>query len=111
MKLTFLLPALATVSLLGFNSCSDNNDNEDVTTTVNKAGAVETVITSEHLDSTRDVIVTTHKIWANFNLYRTVEHRDTVPSLGTGTETAENDNGDKKEVKLKKDYEFYVTVQ
>ncbi|WP_143305469.1 hypothetical protein [Chitinophaga vietnamensis] len=110
MKLTFLLPALAVAALAGFSSCSDN-ENEDITTTVNKAGAVETVITSEHLDSTRDVIVTTHKVWANYNLYRTIEHRDTVPALGTGTATAENENGEQKEVKLKKDYEFYVTVQ
>ncbi|HVI43430.1 MAG TPA: hypothetical protein VM802_01105, partial [Chitinophaga sp.] len=99
--------AMAAVLTLG--SCKD--ENEDVTTAVNKAGAVETMITTAHLDSTHDIITTTHKIWANFNLYKTVVHNDTVPSLGYSTETGENENGDTKSINLQKDYEIYVTVQ
>ncbi|PSL47946.1 hypothetical protein CLV51_102806 [Chitinophaga niastensis] len=106
----FLISSIA-ASFLLLGSCNDKNDNEDITTTINKAGSVETMITTNHLDSTHDVLITTHKIWANYNLYKTVVHRDTVPALGIGTETGENEHGDTKEIKLQKDYEIYVTVQ
>jgi hypothetical protein len=107
----FFLTGGAAIALLLLGSCGSKNDNEDVTTTINKAGSVETIITTNHLDSTHDVLITTHKIWAGYNLYNTVVHRDTVPALGNATETGENENGDTKEIKLLKDYEIYVTVQ
>ena len=97
--------------MTGIMSCSDNTDKEDVTNTVNRAGSVETAVTVQHADSTHDVLVTTHKVWVNFQEYKTVVHQDTIPALGMENTTAENADGDKKDVSVKKDYEIYITVK
>jgi len=104
------LTVVAACTLVVMAACK-NNEKEDVTTDVNKAGSVETAVTVNHLDSTNDVIVTTHKVWRNFNEYKTIEYRDTIPALGETTTEAENADGDTKNVKVKKDYEIFITVK
>lgn len=94
---------------IGVMSCNDKK--QDETETVNKAGAVETSVSVEHADSTHDIVLTTHKIWVNFNEYKTVVHQDTVPSLGIVDTEGENADGDTKKVKVPKDYEIYITVK
>ena len=101
------LAMLAGVVLL----LSCNSDNEDITASVNKNGAVETSVTVSHLDSTHDVLVTTHKIWVHYNAYKTVLYRDTIPTLGAEQTMAENDNGDSRNIQVRKDYEIYITVK
>ena len=100
---------IATV-MIGLASCG-SDDKEDVTDTVNRAGAVETAVTVQHADSTHDVLLTTHKVWVNFHEFKTVVHQDTIPALGLENTTAENSDGDKKNVSIKKDYEIYITVK
>ncbi|HEY4064459.1 MAG TPA: hypothetical protein VGM30_21280 [Puia sp.] len=95
--------------LTGLTACDDKK--EDVTDTVNKAGAIETSVSVQHADSTHDVILTTHKVWVNFNEYKTIVHKDTVPALGIGNTVAENADGDTKSVKVPKDYEIFITVK
>jgi hypothetical protein len=95
--------------LIGLASCND--EREDVTQTVNKAGAIETSVSVQHADSTHDVVLTTHKVWINFNQYKTVVHQDTVPALGIEDTQAENADGDTKRVKVPKDYEIFITVK
>ena len=95
--------------LIFITSCKDKN--EDVTDTVNRAGAVETAVSVQHADSTHDVLLTTHKVWVNFHEFKTVVYRDTVPALGTEHATAENEDGDTKKVDVKKDYEIYITLK
>src|SRR6186713_2809278 len=90
-------------------SCKRGQD--EVTNSVNKAGSVETAVTIQHADSTHDVLLTTHKIWVNFQEYKTVTHTDTIPALGTVSTTAVNADGDKKTVDIKKDYEIFITVK
>jgi len=104
-----VLVALAGAALLMMLSC--NNKNEDVTDAVDKNGAVETAVTVQHLDSTHDVLVTSHKVWANHQEVKTVEYRDTIPALGIQNTVAENEDGDTKAVSVKKDYEVYITVK
>jgi hypothetical protein len=99
-----LLTGLSTLA-----SCS--GDKEDLVNTVNKAGSVETAVTIQHADSTHDVLLTTHKIWVNFQEYKTVIHQDTIPSLGTVNTTGENADGDTKDLSVKKDYEIFITVK
>jgi hypothetical protein len=94
-----------------FYLASCNDEKKDETNSVNKAGAVETAISVQHVDSTHDIVVTTHKIWVNFSEYKTVVHQDTVPALGVVNATAENSNGDTAKVNVKKDYEIYITVK
>lgn len=100
--------AIASLALLVL-SC--NNENEDVTDTVNKSGSVETAVHVTHLDSLNDLLVTTHKVWVKHNVYKTVEYRDTIPALGIENTVAENEDGDTKNVSVKKDYEIYITVK
>ncbi len=107
MRTTIKLSLIA--ALFGGSSCSDKK--EDVTDAVNRAGSVETSVTVQHADSTRDVLVTTHKIWANFSEFKTVIHQDTIPALGMENTTAENSDGDTKKVTVKKDYEIFITVK
>jgi hypothetical protein len=87
-------------------ACDDDAKN-DLTENVNREGAIESVLNVEHLDNQTDVLITTHKIWVRGSQYRTIEKRDTIPSLGEFSET--NDNGEN--VKGKKDYELYITVK
>ncbi|MDQ6813479.1 MAG: hypothetical protein M3040_07085 [Bacteroidota bacterium] len=91
-------------------SCNEKS-NEDVTTEVNKSGSVETLVHITHLDTLRDELVTTHKVWLKRNLFKTVEYRDTIPALGNESTVAENEDGDTKKVSVKKDYEIYITVK
>lgn len=100
---------LLLLAVFGLASC--DNKKEDVTQTINKAGAVETSVTVQHADSTHDVVLTTHKIWVNFDEYKTVVHQDTVPALGMMETEGENADGDTKKVKVPKDYEIYITVK
>lgn len=90
---------------------SCNNKNEDVTAAVNKSGSVETAVHINHIDSSYDELITTHKIWVKQNVFKTVEYRDTIPALGNEPTQAENDNGDTKNVSIKKEYEIYITVK
>ncbi len=95
---------------LSFIACN-NDENEDVTQTVNRTGSVETAVHITHIDSSRDVLITDHKVWVKNNLYKTVEYRDTIPALGIENTTAENEDGDTKNVSVPKDYEIYITVK
>ena len=108
MKLKFTI-TLA-IMALSITACS-NDKKEDVTNDVNKAGSVETSVTVSHLDSTTDVLVTTHKVWRNLIAYKTIEYRDTIPALGETSTDAENADGDTKKVRVKKDYEIFITVK
>jgi hypothetical protein len=46
---------------LAFLACKDKN--EDITDTVNKNGSIETAVHITHIDSARDEMITTHKVW------------------------------------------------
>ena len=102
-KLLLLFIPLAIVA------CGDRN--EDITDTVNKNGSVETAVHIAHIDSTHDELITTHKMWVKHNVYKTVEYRDTLPSLGIENTEAENEDGNTKKVSVRKDYEIYITVK
>ena len=97
-------------ALLFLASCSDK-DKDDVIDEVDRAGAVETAVSVLHADSTHDVLMTTHKVWVNHQEFKTVVHLDTIPALGVEHTTAENSDGDTKDVNVKKDYEIYITVK
>jgi hypothetical protein len=105
MKKTFFL-FLSLTTFLAFQAC-----NEDKVNQVQKNGAIETSIQVNHLNDSLDVLISTNKIWAHNVLVKTTIHKDTLPSLGIASEEAENDNGDTKNVTLRKDYEIYITVK
>jgi hypothetical protein len=103
------LKVLAALLLLGLAAC--NNKNEDVTDTVNKSGSIETAVHISHIDSLRDELITTHKVWVKQNVYKNLEYRDTIPSLGIQNTVAENEDGNTKQVLVPRDYEIYITVK
>lgn len=90
-------------------SCSEKEVKEDTVTDISKNGSVETVVSVEHADSV-DVLITKHKIWNKNNLVKEIVTRDTIPSLGDTLATALKD-GIEIQRPVKKDYEFYITVQ
>lgn len=96
-------------SFLVAASCKKKN--EDITSTVNKEGSVETSVEVKHVDNSHDLLVTNHKVWVKNNMYKTVQYTDTIPSLGQENTVAENENGDKKNVIIPKAYEIFITVK
>ena len=107
-----VLAILGAAALLFLFSCEDKqNQNEDITNSVNKDGSIETAVQVEHLDSLHDILITTHKIWAANQEVKTIRYRDTLPSLGTEHAEAQNADGETKNVHVKKDYEIFITVK
>jgi hypothetical protein len=103
----YFLPLGALLMLL-LSACDDNSDQVKA---VNKNGGIEISLSTAHIDSTKDLLTTHYIVWNKGNKVREFDKRDTVPALETFTTEAENDNGDTQDVKVKKDYEFYVTVK
>jgi len=100
--------SLVVIFSLGLGGC---NDKSEVVDSVNKAGSVEVVLSSKHLNDSLDVIITTYKVWSKSNVIKSREIVDTVPSLGFTLTEGENDAGETATLKVPKEYEFYVTVK
>ncbi|HEY5510255.1 MAG TPA: hypothetical protein VIK10_04425 [Prolixibacteraceae bacterium] len=99
---------LAVVGVLTqFISACDNNEVKEFS----KEGAIETVLAVDHLDAKRDIITTTHNVWINNLLAKKIVRKDTIPALGMTSQTAENNEGETKNVTLAKEYEIYITVK
>ena len=99
-------------------SCGDEEtptaaDNDKVETKdISRDGAIETLLTTTHLDDTHDILTTTHQIWKNNVLVNTISHNDTLPSLGVSTNLkAADERGEATTAAGNKDYEFYITVK
>jgi hypothetical protein len=84
---------------------------DDITETVDHNGSIESSISVQHIDSTRDVVLTIHKVWVNGQLANTIAHRDTIPGLGSISTDAEKNNGDTQPVTVPKDYEIFITMK
>ncbi len=96
----------AVIALL-LSSCGNDDKVRDIT----RDGAIETIMSVEHIGARQDVIKTTHKIWVQNILVKTTVHTDTIPALGImKTETAITEDVS-KQIDVKKDYEFYITVK
>lgn len=96
-------------SLIFITACNEEDAPEDAVTSVSKNGSVETVVSVEHADSA-DILITKHKVWVKNNLVKEITERDTIPVLGDTVVTVTN-NGNELQQTVKKDYEFYITVQ
>lgn len=105
MKKHLPLPALLLTAFLIY-SCQETEVKQ-----FSKEGAIETVMSVDHLDAARDVLITSHNVWIKDRLVRKIVTRDTIPALETAEQVAENSDGEKKTVALKKEYEIYITVK
>ena len=110
-SLVAILVVAAVLLIVFFANRQQSPSDEDQGRTLEKDGSVETGISVQHADSTHDVILTSHKVWIKNNEYATIIHRDTIPALDSLTTTAENDNGDTRQARLKKDYQIFITVK
>jgi len=104
-KIAILLSGLMITS-----ACEEKEYKEDEVNSVDKKSAVETELSVQHIDSA-DVLVTKHKIWKDHKLFKEIIKRDTIPALGDSLQTIEDENGNEHTTNVKKDYEFYITVQ
>lgn len=91
-------------------ACNDSESKEDEVESVDKKSAIETELSVQHIDSA-DVLVTKHKIWKNNKLFKEIIKRDTIPSLGDTLQAVEDEAQNEHIAKVKKEYEFYITVQ
>lgn len=103
------------VALSIFTACDDNDDEESQDRvqgqSINRAGAVETALTTQHLNDTLDVLITSHKVWKNNQVIAETIHRDTIQALGDAVQKAADSSGNETQAVGKKDYEFYITVK
>ena len=104
-----LLLPFGFILVLLLSACDNNN--EDQAKQVDKNGSIEVSLSSRHIDSLKDQLTTHYIVWRKGIKVREFDKKDTVPSLETFTTEGENDNGDTTAVKVKKDYEFFVTVK
>lgn len=93
---------------IALSSCGEKTD---LTNTVDRSGSIETSIAVEHADSTHDVVLTTHRVWANGQVYSTIVHRDTVPGLGLISTEGEDSSGNTTTVVVPKDYQIFITMK
>lgn len=98
------------LGLMSLTACNESESNQDEVESVDKKSAIETEFSVKHID-TADVLITKHKIWKNNKLFKEIVKTDTIPSLGDTLQIVEDEAGDEHQVKVKKDYEFYITVQ
>ena len=102
-KTVFYFPIL----VLLISACG----NDDIVKEISKDGAIETTIEVVHLDAGNDIINTIHNVWIKNQLVKTNVHSDTIPTLGSAIEDAENSNGETQKVVLRKDFEVFITVK
>ncbi|KUJ51654.1 hypothetical protein [Chryseobacterium sp. JAH] len=98
------------LGLMSLTACNESESNQDEVESVDKKSAIETELSVKHID-TADVLITKHKIWKNNKLFKEIVKTDTIPSLGDTLQIVEDEAGDEHQAKVKKDYEFYITVQ
>ena len=97
-------------SLMMIMGCKESEEKEDEVQNVDKKASVETELSVQHIDSA-DVLITKHKIWKDNKLFKEIIKKDTIPSLGDSLQLVEDANGNEHNIKVKKDYEFYITVK
>ena len=109
--LTLLFSSLSLVSCDSEETSAADSDKVE-TKDITRDGAIETLLTTTHLDDSRDVLTTTHKVWKSGALVNTIIHNDTLPTLGVDTNLkAADEKGEATTATGKKDYEFYITVK
>lgn len=110
--IVFVAAVVLIVGAIAIESAlKSDSGNDDKTQTVDHNGSVETSVSVQHADSAHDVILTTHKVWLHASEYSTVVHRDTIPALDSLNTEGEDAVGDTHSVRVKKDYQIFITVK
>lgn len=96
------------VLILSFMACKEQND--DKVKEVDKNGSVETKVHIAHLNDSLDVMKTENIFWVKNKDVKRVVRLDTIPSLGISDEQGENSSGEDSTIKVKKNYQIFITV-
>jgi hypothetical protein len=106
----YITTSLLLATTIFVSSCEDE-EAKDLVNEVNKNGSIETSVSVNHIDSLHDVLVTKHIVWTNGSTAKTIINNDTIPALGTTNTVAENEEGDTKNINVKKAYEIFITIK
>lgn len=98
------------VLLASLVSCNEKENKEDEVSSADKKASIETVLSVQHAGDS-DILVTRHKVWKDHKLLKEIVKKDTIPALGDSLQLVEDENGNEHNALVKKDYEFYITVQ
>lgn len=96
------------ILILSFTACKEKND--DKVKEVDKNGSVETKIHITHLTDSLDVMKTENIFWVRNRNVKRVVRLDTIPALGFSDEQGENSSGEDSTIKVKKNYQLFITV-
>jgi hypothetical protein len=106
----YITTSLLLAATIFVTSCGDDEE-KDLVNEVNKNGSIETSVSVNHIDSLHDLLVTKHIVWTNGNTSKTIVNNDTIPALGNTNTVAENEEGDTKNINVKKAYEIFITIK
>lgn len=107
MKKIALFAALAVFAA----SCEPKNEDTVKETEIQKDGSVEIRFSLSTLSDKESILKTDKTFWVKNKPVKRSTSFDTIPSLGTTKEEAEDADGETKEVVVPKNYEYYITVQ
>jgi hypothetical protein len=96
------------IFVLSFMACREEND--DKVKEVDKSGSVETKVHITHLTDSLDVMKTENIFWVRNKDVKRVVRLDTIPSLGVSDEQGENSSGEDTTIKVRKNYQIFITV-
>ncbi|MGY0039675.1 hypothetical protein [Pedobacter sp. NJ-S-72] len=96
------------ILILSLMACKEEND--DKVKAVDKNGSVETKVHIAHLTDSLDVMKTENIFWVKNKDVKRVIRLDTIPALGISDEQGENSSGQDSTIKVKKNYQIFITV-
>jgi len=96
------------IFVLSLMACKEKND--DKVKEVDKNGSVETKVHIAHLNDSLDVMKTEHIFWVKNKDVKRVVRLDTIPALGFTNEQGENSSGQDTTLKVRKNYQIFITV-
>lgn len=97
------------IAAISFTGCTTLQE-QDVVRRPKQDGSVETVISVKH-QGAYDLLTTTHKIWVNGLIDKTIVQTDTLKSLGSITRVTDDGFGAAEKKTVPKNYEIYITVK
>lgn len=102
---------LLLIGMIALTACDEKEYKEDEVSSVDKKASIETELSVQHIGDSADILITKHKVWKNNKLFKEIIQKDTIPGLGDTLQVVEDENGNEHAANVKKDYEFYITVQ
>lgn len=98
---------IALMFLSLFTACEEEPSEVD---SVDKSGSIEIVLSTKHVGN-KDIATTNRTFWVNGQKVKEDFIIDTLQALPISKEVGEDENGEEKEVKVQKEYQFFITIK